>query len=158
MVYCDYSFIFTASWPYFYSFFFSCVPLGVFLLERLRVIMENSADSSSKGFFFGAIQKISSPSSSLTGTPYGELPGALSKKESSPTTSPVSSLPLNWAVSPDSASDSMGRSGTGASKVVGGGDSCYAQKVGYRQCLELNPDDKANCTWALDNYLKCKER
>lgn len=125
--------------------------------------MENSGDVGNKGFFFGAIQKISSPSSSLTGVHYGEVSGTAPKNVSSPTTSststssPVTSLPLHRTVSTDNAVDGVGLSGKSASKIAGA-DTCYAQKIGYRQCLELNPDDKANCTWALDNYLKCKER
>ncbi|KAK7202078.1 hypothetical protein NESM_000276500 [Novymonas esmeraldas] len=34
---------------------------------------------------------------------------------------------------------------------------CAPQMLGYRQCLEVNPDSKANCTWALDSYMQCQE-
>ncbi|KPI83008.1 hypothetical protein ABL78_7972 [Leptomonas seymouri] len=35
--------------------------------------------------------------------------------------------------------------------------ACAPHMLGYRQCLEVNPDYKTNCTWALDNYMMCKE-
>lgn len=38
-----------------------------------------------------------------------------------------------------------------------GPDVCAPHMLGYRQCLEVNPDFKTNCTWALDNYMRCKE-
>ncbi|KAG5507903.1 hypothetical protein JIQ42_07195 [Leishmania sp. Namibia] len=31
------------------------------------------------------------------------------------------------------------------------------QMLCYRQCLEVNPDLKSNCTWALDRYMQCQE-
>ncbi|KPA75549.1 hypothetical protein ABB37_08438 [Leptomonas pyrrhocoris] len=38
-----------------------------------------------------------------------------------------------------------------------GSGACAPHMLGYRQCLEVNPDFKTNCTWALDNYMRCKE-
>lgn len=35
--------------------------------------------------------------------------------------------------------------------------ACASHMLGYRQCLEMNPDSKLNCTYALDNYMKCQE-
>lgn len=125
-------------------------------------IMEKSGDSGSKGFFFGTLMRTSSPSASLTGVQQGELSSTEHTKElshassPSPTSSHVSPLPLQRAATNDSI-PGVGSSGAHVTKVAGV-ESCYPQKIGYRQCLELNPDDKANCTWALDNYLKCKEQ
>ncbi|CAD2220227.1 hypothetical protein AGDE_16014 [Angomonas deanei] len=36
-------------------------------------------------------------------------------------------------------------------------NACATHVSGYRKCLEVNPDAKMNCTWALDNYMKCQE-
>lgn len=124
--------------------------------------MEKSGESGSKGFFFGTLMKTSSPSTSLTGMQQGELSSTEHTKEFSHATSPSSSssqltpLPLHRTVTKDNI-PGVGPSGAHAAKVAGV-ENCYTQKIGYRQCLELNPDDKANCTWALDNYLKCKEQ
>ncbi|KAG5486598.1 hypothetical protein CUR178_07965 [Leishmania enriettii] len=34
---------------------------------------------------------------------------------------------------------------------------CAPQMLCYRQCLEVNPDLKSNCTLALDRYVQCQE-
>lgn len=118
--------------------------------------MENgSSDTGNRGFFFGALQKISSPAGTVSAvpakaetplTPQPTTPGGGISSPAGPFTAPK---PIQDIAVKDNA--------MGTKNVTGGVTGCNAQKMSYRQCLELNPDDKVNCTWALDNYLKCTE-
>lgn len=64
--------------------------------------------------------------------------------------------------SPQTARNSIdnglsGVSGATAAPPATAGNACMPLMGGYRQCLEVNPDAKVNCTWALDKYMKCRE-
>lgn len=52
---------------------------------------------------------------------------------------------------------SNGNNGNGKPVVVSPTSRCAALMSGYRQCMEVNPDAKVNCTWALDKYMQCRE-
>eukprot|EP00796_Vickermania_ingenoplastis_P009097 gene9097-6390_t len=117
---------------------------------------KESGSPSGRGFFFGALQKVSTPAQPAPTPVTGSL------TTTSPSSSAAPTVPAYPAQPPKPLQHTAEplkhpHVEPGTKQVSGGGGGCYAQKMGYRQCLELNPDDRVNCTWALDNYLKCTE-
>lgn len=113
--------------------------------------MSNDEGSpSSRGFLFGALQKINPSSGKLAPVNATHSTDSMASPNSESPRVQTAPLPLQETVpivpSPP---------GGGVANALP--TDCGAQKMGYRQCLELNPDGRVNCTWALDNYLKCKE-
>lgn len=109
---------------------------------------KSSENAVARGFFSGSLQKAT-PSAGVV-----SANTALSPSDSeSPTSKAYPAMPPQ-TLQQSAVTAPSGMHST-AQKLDGG--SCATQKMGYRQCLEFNPDDKVNCTWALDNYLKCRE-
>lgn len=116
--------------------------------------MDNNSNSSNPGFFMGALQRISPASGgTITTTPTTTPAETDFQAHEFPTTtsSAPSSTPLQHL--PKEGSSTLPVSKKSSDLQAG----CGMEKMTYRQCLELNPDDKINCTWALDAFLKCKE-
>lgn len=104
---------------------------------------------------------LTAPSSSSTAVVGGSSPSAASAAvvRTDALASPSQAAPRGGRVVPkfSHAGTELGDHTSASAEAVPAATHCSPSKMAYRQCLELNPDAKINCTWALDRLMQCQE-